>query len=162
MFLLRSLKCSSNKEKFCSARKNIRANTGAKLRTFLDIKSKYLYYIIILLLKILLLFIHLDRLHLRGKKGCDVQNMVITVIIKEGSDVVWGHLARSAFTLQTGVRRKYNYILLITGILSSRIIQVFAQIKFVLFYLSTYKIKFFCTFTRVKLKKQYFYWSNIL
>ncbi len=32
----------------------------------------------------------------------------------------------------------------------------------VLFYLSTSKIEYFCTFTRVKLKKQYFYWSNIL
>ncbi len=39
---------SSNREKFCSARKEIRGNIGAKLRTFLDIKSKYLYYIILL------------------------------------------------------------------------------------------------------------------
>ncbi len=50
-----------------------------------------------------------DRLHLRGKKGCDVQNMVITVIIKEGSDAVWGQLARSAFTPQTGLRRTNHY-----------------------------------------------------
>ncbi len=92
MFLLRSLKCSSNREKFCSARKQIRANIGAKLRTFLDIKSKILYYIIIVLLK-----------------DCDVQNMVITVIIKEGSDAVWGHLTRSAFTPQTGLRRTNHY-----------------------------------------------------
>ncbi len=47
---------------------------GAKLRIYLDI----------------FVFKHLDRFHLREKKGCDVQNMVTTVIIRVGSDALWG------------------------------------------------------------------------
>ncbi len=64
----------------------------------------------------------------------------------------------------------------ILGILSSRIIKICANIKlnevvyiklqnksFYQFFLLMYiNIKHFCTFTRVKLKKQYFYWRNIL
>ncbi len=55
------------------------------------------------------LFSHLDRFHLREKKGCDVQNIVTTVIIRVGSDALWGHLARGVFTLQTKFEKKKNH-----------------------------------------------------
>ncbi len=66
---------------------------GAKLRIYLDIKSKYLDR-------------YLDRFHLREKKVCDVQNMVTTVIIRVGRDALWGHLARGDFTPQTRFGKK--------------------------------------------------------
>ncbi len=37
---------------------------------------------------------------------CDVQNMVCTVIIRVGSDSLWGHLARGVFTPQTRFKKK--------------------------------------------------------
>ncbi len=69
---------------------------------------------------------------------------------------------------------KYISWLHIVGILSSRIIKICANIKLHLVYInlqneSIYQyflhrffVYFSCTFTGVKLKKQYFYWSNIL
>ncbi len=35
--------------------------------------------------------------------------MVTTVIIKVGSDALWGHLARGVFTSQTRFEKKKNY-----------------------------------------------------
>ncbi len=61
---------------------------GAKLRISLGIKSKCFF-----------LFNDLDILQMREKKGCDVQNLT-TVIIRVGSDALWGHLARGVFTLR--------------------------------------------------------------
>ncbi len=53
------------------------------------------------------LFSHLDRFHLREKEGCDVQNIVTTVIIRVGSDdALWGHWARGVFTPQTRFEKK--------------------------------------------------------
>ncbi len=55
---------------------------GAKLRKCLDIKSKYLYSAT-----------EIDSI--RGKKkGCDVQNIVTTVIIRVGSDALWGQFEK--------------------------------------------------------------------
>ncbi len=39
-------------------------------------------------------------------KGCDVQNIVTTVIIRVGSDALRGHLARGVFTPQTRFEKK--------------------------------------------------------
>ncbi len=39
-------------------------------------------------------------------EGCDVQNIVTTVIIRVGSDALWGHLARGVFTPQTRFEKK--------------------------------------------------------
>ncbi len=53
--------------------------------------------------------------------------MVTTVIIKVGSDALWGHLARSVFTPQTRFEKKkslwkYNYIFLKMFFLTSGLI----------------------------------------
>ncbi len=43
-------------------------------------------------------------------KGCDVQNIVTTAIIRVGSDdALWGHLARGVFTPQTRFEKKKNH-----------------------------------------------------
>ncbi len=67
---------------------------GVKLRTFLDIKSKYIYSAT-----------EIDSIWGK-KKGCDVQNIVTTVIIRVESDALWGHLARGVFTPQTKFEKK--------------------------------------------------------
>ncbi len=70
-----------------------------------------------------------DGLHLRGKKGCDVQNMVCTVIIRVGGDALWGHLAKGIFTPHTMFEMKIIIILLqiISLILMSSITGTFCN-----------------------------------